>query len=79
MEIRVQRHASVSKQATLLDGIDVSPLKWRSMWELLKWMCSWRYEPHLKCKGSFKDSQWKCKYMKMNVFFFNSFSAYRKS
>ena len=27
MEIRVQRHANVSKQATLLDGLDVSPLK----------------------------------------------------
>ena len=27
--IRVQRHANVSKQATLLDGHDVSPLKWR--------------------------------------------------
>ena len=29
MAIRVQRHANVSKQATLLDGLDVSPLKWR--------------------------------------------------
>ena len=29
MVIRVQRHANVSKQATLLDGLDVSPLKWR--------------------------------------------------
>ena len=29
MEIRVQRHANISKQATLLDGLDVSPLKWR--------------------------------------------------
>ena len=29
MEIRVRRHANVSKQATLLDGLDVSPLKWR--------------------------------------------------
>ena len=28
MAIRVQRHANVSKQATLLDGLDVSPLKW---------------------------------------------------
>ena len=26
MAIRVQRHANVSKQATLLDGLDVSPL-----------------------------------------------------
>ena len=29
MAIRVQRHANVSKQATLLDGFDVSTLKWR--------------------------------------------------
>ena len=28
MAIRVQRHVNVSKQATLSDGIDVSPLKW---------------------------------------------------
>ena len=29
MAIHVQRHANLSKQATLLDGLDVSPLKWR--------------------------------------------------
>ena len=29
MAIRVQRHANVSQQATLLDGLDVIPLKWR--------------------------------------------------
>ena len=29
MAIRVQRHAIVSKQATLLDGLDVSLLEWR--------------------------------------------------
>ena len=29
MVIRVQRHANISKQATLLDGLDVSPLKRR--------------------------------------------------
>ena len=29
MWIRVQRHTNVSKQAMLLDGLDVSPLKWR--------------------------------------------------
>ena len=29
MVIRVQRHANVSKQATLLSGLDVSPFKWR--------------------------------------------------
>ena len=29
MAIRVQRHTNVSKQETLLEGLDVSPLKWR--------------------------------------------------
>ena len=29
MAMRVQRHAKNSKQATLLGGLDVSPLKWR--------------------------------------------------
>ena len=29
MAIRVQRHTNVSKQATILDGLDASPLKWR--------------------------------------------------
>ena len=29
MEIRVQRHANASKQTTLLNGVDVGPLKWR--------------------------------------------------
>ena len=28
MAIHVKRHANVSKQATLLDGLDVSPLEW---------------------------------------------------
>ena len=28
MAIRVQRHANVSKQGMLLDGLDVSTLKW---------------------------------------------------
>ena len=32
MEIRVRRLANVSKQATLLDGLDVSSLKWRVCW-----------------------------------------------
>ena len=29
MAMRVQRHSNFGKQATLLDGLDVSPLKWR--------------------------------------------------
>ena len=29
MAIRVQRHSNVIKQATLLEGLDVRPLKWR--------------------------------------------------
>ena len=30
MALRVQRHANVSKHATLLDGLDVSTLQWRA-------------------------------------------------
>ena len=30
MVIRVQHHANVSKQTTLLDGVDVCPSKWRA-------------------------------------------------
>ena len=62
MAIRVQRQANVSKQATLLDGLDVSPLKWRVCGCGLNRFVHEGYGPHLKCKGSFKDSQWKCKY-----------------
>ena len=29
MAIRIQRHVNVSKEATLLDGVDVGPLKLR--------------------------------------------------
>ena len=29
MAIRIQHHANVSRQVTLLDGLDVCPLKWR--------------------------------------------------
>ena len=29
MTIRLQRHVNVSKQETLLDGVGVSPPKWR--------------------------------------------------
>ena len=32
MAIHVQRHANVRKQATLLDELDISPLKWRVCW-----------------------------------------------
>ena len=32
MPIRVKRHTNVSKQTTLLDGLEVSLLKWRVCW-----------------------------------------------
>ena len=32
MTMRVQRHANVSKLATLLDGVDIGPLKLRVCW-----------------------------------------------
>ena len=49
MAIRAQRHANVSKQATLFDGLDVSPLKWRVCG------CGFNRLFHdLKCKGHLK-------------------------
>ena len=32
------------------------------MWAWLKAFCSLRYEGHLKCKGTLKNLQWKCKH-----------------
>ena len=37
MAIRIQRHANVSTQATLLDGVDVGPHKWRDCGCGLNW------------------------------------------
>ena len=35
--IRVQSHANVSKQTTLLDSVDVGPPKWRVCGRSLNW------------------------------------------
>ena len=59
MTTRVQRHASVSKQTTLLDGVDVGPPKWHICGRDLNHSVN---EGHLKCKGSFK-LLWKSQYM----------------
>ena len=64
MAIRIQRHANVSKQATLLDGLDVSPLKWRvcgcglnRFVQYLHFHCESVNEPlHLRC-GSYLHEQ----------------------
>ena len=58
MAIRDQRHANLSKQTTLLDGVDVGQPKWRVFGCGLD-----RLVHEGKCKGSFKDSQWTCKYL----------------
>ena len=68
MAIRVQRHANVSKQATLLDGLDVSPLKWRVCECGLNRFVHEGMNHISNVKVTFKDSQWKCKYYKMNNF-----------
>ena len=61
MAIRDQRHANVSKQTSLLGGLDVGTPKWcLSCLALFDWV------QHLKCIGSFKDSQWTCKYIYLN-------------
>ena len=61
MAIRVKRHANVSKQATLLDGLDVSPLKWRACGRGLN-----RFVHEGMYHISNVDAQWKCKYSFMN-------------
>ena len=77
MAIRVQRHANVSKQATLLDGLDVSPLNWRVygcglnrfVYEGLNDISNVKVHLYLyfHCESfkDKKDSQSKCKYLFM--------------
>ena len=48
MAIRVQRHANVSKQATVLDGLDVSPLKSKGSFKGLQWKCKYSHMKLLK-------------------------------
>ena len=62
MAIRVQRHANVSKQATFLGGVDFGPPKWRVLGRGLIRYVHEGMNDISKCKGSFKESQWKCKY-----------------
>ena len=57
MAMRVQRHANGSKQATLLDGLDVSPLEWRV------YGCGLNRFVHEGMNHiSNVKVQWKCKY-----------------
>ena len=62
MAIRVQRHTNVSKQATLLDGLDVSPLKWRACGCGLNRFVHEGMNHISNVMVHLKDSQWKCKY-----------------
>ena len=57
MAVHVQRHANVHKQATLLDGLDVSPLKCRVCGCGLN-----RYVHEGMNHISNVEVQWKCKY-----------------
>ena len=61
MAIRVQRHANISKQATLLDGLDVRPIKWRVCGCGLNRFVHEGIN-HVSNVGVHLDSQWKCKY-----------------
>ena len=67
MAIRVQSHANISKQAKLLDGLDVSLLKWRVCGCGLNRFDHEGMNHSLNVKGSFKDSKWKCKYIDLYV------------
>ena len=56
MAIHAQRHTNVSKQINILTGVYAgAPLRRVCGRGLNRYV-------HEVCKGSFKDSQWKCKY-----------------
>ena len=55
MAIRVKRHANVSKQETLLDGLDVSPLKCRVCGCVLNRFVHEGMNRISNVKGSLKD------------------------
>ena len=62
MAISVQHHANVSKQATLLDALDVSTLKWRVCGCGLNRFVQEGMNDFLNVKVHLKDSQRKRKY-----------------
>ena len=65
MAMRVQRHANVSKQATLLDRLDVSPLKWRVCWCGLNRFVHEGMNHISYVKVHLKTRSWKCKYLRV--------------
>ena len=65
MAMRVQRHANVSKQATLLDRLDVSPLKWRVCWCGLNRFVHEGMNHISNVKVHLKTRSWKCKYLRV--------------
>ena len=54
--------ANISKQATLLDGLDVSTLKWRVCGCGLNRFVHEGMNHISNVEVHLKDSQWKCKY-----------------
>ena len=65
MAIRVQRHANVSKQATLFDGLNVSPLKCRACGcDLNRFVHEGMN--HISNVDFHLKTQWKCKYIPIN-------------
>ena len=67
MAIRVQLHTNDSKQATLLDGVDVGPLKWRVYGCGLNRFIHEGMNNISNVKSSFKDLHWKRKYLCLTI------------
>ena len=63
MAIRFQCHANVSKQATILDGVDIGQLKWHVCGCGLNCFVHEGMNGISNVKVHFKDSQLKCKYI----------------
>ena len=80
MVIRVQRHANVSKQTTLLEGVDVVPLKLRVCGYGLNWFVHEgmndisNVKVHLKTHSGCISSRWRVMYKL--VFSLASFLSY---
>ena len=66
MAIRVSRHSNVSKQATLMDGLDVSPLKWRVCGCGLNRFVHEGMNHISNVKVHLKTRDWKCKYLRVH-------------
>ena len=67
MAIHVQRHTNLSKQATLLAGVDVCPLKWRVYGCGLNQFVHEGMNDISNVNVHLKTCNWKCKSVHMHL------------